>query len=252
MTKREKIAIISSIIYIGIMAVGMFVLKNVVGSNYESTDMVNTLIYFEIILTVFTFFIYKMYFRGVSFNKIEKLLFGSGTASLFTIMFLLLIGIGSIQFLTGIYANKNMKLLLMVIVTTLLVGISEELMFRGILLPALVEKRGKVLAVIFSSIAFGLLHSVNIFGGVLVKDMFTQLFATTLTGILFACIALEIKNIIPLIIYHWFWDAISMAGTYLEGKASGLMLLLLLIEFVFTIILFIILILKNKNVVDRV
>ncbi len=247
MTNREKIALLSAVIYIGIMAVGMFVLTNVVGSSYEDTTMVNTLVYFEILMTLFSVFIYRKFFRGSSFNRMENFLFRSVTATLFSVLFLLLIGTGLLQFATGTYVGKDMKLLFMVLFTTLLVGISEELMFRGILLPALVKKRGKVMAVIMSSVMFGLLHSVNILGGLPFHEMLVQVVSSSVVGVLFACVALEIKNIVPIMIYHWLWDGILFSGKYLESSGDGLTVLLLVMEVVFAITFFVILARKTKE-----
>lgn len=225
MTKREKTAIISSIIYIGIMAVAMFVIKNVSKSDYESTDMVNTLIYFEVVMTLFSIFVYKKYFSGSSFNKIEKMPFGSISAGLFTVILLALVGMGVLQFTTAVYAGKDMKLLIMIIVTTLFVGVSEELMFRGILLPALVEKRGKKLAVIISSVVFGLLHFVNILGGLPTKDMLNQMMLTYLVGIVFAFVFIKTNNLLLLMIYHSFWDMLLIVSSYVPSSLAALAML---------------------------
>ncbi len=251
MTKKEKIAIISSLLYIGIMAVGMLVVKNVSGSSYESPDMVNTLIYFEVVMTLFGIFVYRKYFSGLSFNKVEKLSFGLGAAGLFTVLFFSVIGVGVFQFMSVSYDGKNMNLLMMIALTTLLVGVSEELVFRGILLPVFAERRGKITAVLASSVMFGLLHSVNILGGLSVEFMLVQLVSASVSGVFFACVALEIKNIIPLMIHHWLWDAVIISGAYLEAESGGLMFLLFLMEFLFTLTLFILLVKKSKKTIQE-
>ncbi len=247
MTRQEKLAFISAIIYIAIMAVGMFVLTNVAGLSYQDPKMANTLVYFEIVMTIFSLFMYKKFFSGLSFNRIEKFPFKSITAALFSVLFIALIGNGVLRFATGNYVGKDMTLLFTIIFATLLVGISEELMFRGILLPALVTKRGKIRAVLISSIMFGLLHSVNIIGGLPAKEMLVQVILTSIIGILFSCIALEIKNIIPLMIYHWLWDGILISGGYLDSSGKELTFVLTLMELIFAIVFFIILIKKRKT-----
>ncbi len=246
MTKKEKIAFISSLIYIGIMAVGMYVLKNVAKSSYVRTDMVNTLIYFEIIMTLFSAFIYIKYFRGMSFNKLEKFPFGSVTSSLFSIMFILLIFIGIVQLVTSKYVGKDMFLVFMVFLTTLFVGISEELMFRGILLPVFMQKRGSVRAVMVSSSMFSALHSVNVLGGLPINSVFIQLVITFILGTLFACVLIEIKNIIPIMIYHALLDAFIISAKYLDNLSGGLLVILTLVEIIFAIVMIIILMKKRK------
>ncbi len=247
MTKKEKIAIISSIIYIAMMGVGMFVLKNVSGSDYGSIDMVNTLIYFEIIMTLFAVIVYRKYFRGLSFNTINKFPINSFITLFFSIMFLLLIMVGVFYFLSARHITKDIRLVFMIIITTFFVGVSEELIFRGIVLPTLVEKRGTIMAVIISSIIFGFLHSVNILGGMSVNAMLVQLILSTIVGVLFACVALEIQNIIPLMIYHWFWDAFLMIEQYYDFKEISFMTILSLIEYFCGFILFFILIVQHKK-----
>ncbi len=237
--KKEKLAIVASVVYIAIMAVGMFVLNSVVGESYGSANMPRTLIYFEVVMTLWAVFMYMKYFRGMSFNRLIKCPIKTFPTAMFLVFFILLIVIAAYQFASANYEDKDIGLLLIIIFTTLLVGVSEELIFRGIVLPALMENRSRFVAVLVSSLAFSSLHAVNILGGLSLKEMITQLVMTAFAGLFFALIAIELGNILPIMIYHWFWDGILMTGSYLETSVDGALIVFFLIEAIYVIYRFI-------------
>ncbi len=55
------------------------------------------------------------------------------------------------------------------------------------------------------------MHAVNVLGSISLFGMLIQLLLTFLVGITLACLALEIENILPLIIYHALWDFLLIA-----------------------------------------
>ncbi len=239
MTKIEKKVIFLTIINFIVLTIGMFILTNVVGSSYQDIEHVNTTVFFEIAITVILVLFYRKNLTGSSFNKVEKLPFKTITSTLFSILFVTLIFAVVSVFATAKYADKNMVQLLILIIAMLFVSIAEELMFRGIVLQAFLEKRGKVKVVLLSSVLFGLLHIVNIIGGGTVEDVFMQIVTASFVGILFACIALEIKNIVPLIIYHWLWNSALLSSKYLQISGGYLIQVLAVMQAVFSIIVLI-------------
>jgi len=120
---------------------------------------------------------------------------------------------------------------------TLLVGISEELIFRGIFLHALLGRMTPQKAVILSAIAFSLLHSINVIAGLTIYMMLVHMLLTFISGFYLAAVMLKTKSIIPLIIWHWFWDFLTIGSIQIGYKSSVFMISLTLIELVFGLIL---------------
>ncbi len=83
----------------------------------------------------------------------------------FILMATVMIIAGMVQILTEAIPDDMLWLTIKLLITTMLVGISEELMFIGIVLRVFLEKRSELVAVFVSSALFSLLHSVNILGG---------------------------------------------------------------------------------------
>lgn len=72
-----------------------------------------------------------------------------------------------------------------------LVPIVEELVFRKIFIESLTPKVGPMMAIIFSSLIFGILHGASV-----------QILGATLLGLLFGWIYFVSKSIVPSIIVH--------------------------------------------------
>ncbi len=228
MTKLEKQALFVALMYIGIMGIGMSVMHFGFKFSYDSPEMAKVLFFFEVIMTVFAFYAYKKLTLGKMFQKFQFT---------FWLVPIVLVVLGAfIVAVTQSDFSKNQFLILTVVVTTLLVGVSEELIFRGIVLPSFLEKRIVLIAVLISATAFSSLHAVNILGGLTFSDMLTQLCMTFFAGLFYALMALKIKNIIPLMILHWFWDMI-LIGTAVTGvkTVSSIMLVGTLLEILFII-----------------
>lgn len=117
---------------------------------------------------------------------------------------------------------------------TLLVGFAEEMMFRGIFLHALLEKMNSRKAILYSALAFSLLHAVNILAGLPFEGMLVQLVLAFVAGFYLASVMVKIKSILPLIIWHWLWDFMTM-GSNLMGHQAPVIIVssLILVELVF-------------------
>ena len=92
----------------------------------------------------------------------------------------------------------------------LAIGFSEELIFRGLLLPLFVGvfgrgKIGVLKAVTFSSALFALMHLLNLFGGAPLAVL-TQVGYSFLIGLAFSLSALFTKNIFVPILLHSLFD----------------------------------------------
>lgn len=132
----------------------------------------------------------------------------------------------------------------------MLVGLGEEIMYRGIVLHAFLTTRQVRWAMLVSAIGFSLLHAVNVLGGSPLPDVLQQLILTFLWGFFFAPLMLKLNNIVPLIIFHWLWDCVQLvaplAGEQVEAMGSIIPLL-----FPIEIIVGIVLWLQIKQVPER-
>lgn len=110
-----------------------------------------------------------------------------------------LIGLPTINQESAVSSNQSLTFILYL---ALIGPISEEFIFRGAALGAF-RKHGKVFAIIFSSLIFGLFH-MN----------FEQLYFATILGIGLAYFALE-YSFIWAVIFHIFNNLVIAEGSYL-------------------------------------
>lgn len=120
----------------------------------------------------------------------------------------------------------------MLLVNCLLVGLSEELMFRGVLFRALYRRLPVWGAIWISSLVFGLVHSLN---ALITGDLpaaLVQSANAVLSGVLFAAVLLRTGSLWPAILLHALWDfslfmamAATAALTPPETAPGGLALL---------------------------
>ncbi len=122
-----------------------------------------------------------------------------------------------------------------------LIGFSEEVIFRGYVQSALIQRfRGKrggiVFAVLLSSAVFGMMHLVNGVGDIDVGPGFTvelemtaqswanalvQAVYATLFGILFGAVLLKSNKLWPLILMHALVDFPSSLQTMTKAAGAG-------------------------------
>ena len=246
---KQKVALIGAVLYTIIIGIGMYISFHINGVFYGTAEMVNTLWYIEIVLTILTIFITVKYFswKEVGFVKLQTKQMLWLIPSIIVLGYMCFLAF-SLSIENGL-STEQIKLISLVGITTLFVGFSEELMFRGIVLHAFLKTHNKTVAVIISSISFSLLHSVNMFGGLDVYQMMMQLVLTLLFGLFFALILLRIKSIIPLMIFHWLWDFSIIGGSVISpaNEVANFASVNFIIEIVLVIALFIYLQVVKKN-----
>jgi membrane protease YdiL (CAAX protease family) len=98
-----------------------------------------------------------------------------------------------------------------------LIALNEELFYRGILLP-LLRPLGWRRAVLWSSIAFGGSHLVNVVSGAYPPFVAMQVAATTAGGVALAAIRLRSGSLWPVLVTHAVLDVIAIAT--LTGPAT--------------------------------
>jgi membrane protease YdiL (CAAX protease family) len=125
------------------------------------------------------------------------------------IVFLLAVGLPTF--------SKGGQVLLFVLVNTLLVGISEELMFRGILLHSARTRYSLWAAIWIVSILFGLIHSLNGFLTGEFGPALIQAVMAFFSGVMFMGLRLRQGSILPVMVVHGLWDfsVFTAAGTTL-------------------------------------
>jgi uncharacterized protein len=248
---KPKIAILAAFLYTAIMGVGMFYMKTVMGITYGQPEMMNLFWFILIILNLLNVFWVTRYFgwRAIGFRPLHRqqlLWFLPSIVVLIAMWVVCLSG-----FRQTSLSAAQWQLFAVAGFTTLLVGLGEEIMYRGIGLHAFLTTGRVRWAMLVSAIAFSLLHAVNVFGGVPLLGVPMQLIMTFLFGFLFAPLMLKFNNIVPLIIFHWLWDFVlfvsPLLGEQINTAVSAIALLNLPIEIIVGIVLW----LQIKQVPER-
>ncbi|KRN89375.1 CPBP family intramembrane glutamic endopeptidase [Ligilactobacillus ceti] len=231
MSKLEKTSFLAAAIYIGIMAVGMYTMHSIFGYSYDQPAMTKILLGFEIVMTLVGVYFYRKNLKGTGFGKVR---FSFGY-----LVLAILILVSVWMFFTKGDFTANPKLVVIVAITTLFVGISEELMFRGIVLGSFLKSGHVYQGIFFSALCFALLHAVNVLGGSPYSEVVTQVMMTFINGLAFAGLKIKLNNLTPLMIFHWLYDFLLIAGLVAHVDVSGIMLLVTLTEIIILIPLFI-------------
>ena len=108
------------------------------------------------------------------------------------------------------------------VISMLLVGYVEEVIFRGFLFKALIPKDGIKLAVIISSVTFGMGHIINLFAGHADLETVIQVFFAIGWGFIFTLVFYKSQSLIPGIIAHSLIDVFSefanASHSYMTGR----------------------------------
>ena len=105
--------------------------------------------------------------------------------------------------------------LMTVVILNLMVGLSEELLFRGILFGALRQRHSLIMAIIISSFIFGFAHLPNLGLGQTVPLTLYQVSNAMILGALFCAITLQTNSIWPAVVLHMMWNTYIMLAQFL-------------------------------------
>ena len=100
----------------------------------------------------------------------------------------------------------SLKQLFSFLLILLMLGFTEELLFRGILYHGLETKFGVLSTVLFSALIFGLFHYVNMLIGAEFYATTYQVIHATAAGFMYATLRLRIGAIWPVMLFHSMWD----------------------------------------------
>ena len=141
--------------------------------------------------------------------------------SVIRVMWFPLLWLGLIAMTLLVVGLPPGRMILFIAFNTMLVGISEELMFRGVIFRALLSQYRIWTAIIVSSILFGAVHILNVFNTGDLSGALIQSIPAAMSGILFVAIVIRTRSIWPAIIYHALWDFVLFT-MLTGGQANGI------------------------------
>lgn len=135
----------------------------------------------------------------------------------------------------GGLAEKGASFVLLLLLTTLLVGLGEELMFRGIGLTVF-RTNGftETRAAFWSTALFALAHLTNLFSEG--PSAIAQVVATMIAGYFFYLIRRRAGGLYAAALVHALWDFALISGGVVEGEKYPLGVLSLLLMIVLAIV----------------
>lgn len=213
--KTKDVFIVAVIIFLIAFTYGI-ILQNIYGN---SSFIIAQVSYYLILIFIIVFTVRKYQGKsldsiGLSTNDLTKqILIGIGIFALLSLITIIpLLGGASKQEVLNFKPKNGSILIYFIFFDIFLVGVGEELIFRGYFLERINEVLGsKILAVLISSILFGLYHYPT-------KHDIIQVISATIFGIVFSIFKLKIKKcgLISLSIAHGLNDAfIILLGYFL-------------------------------------
>ena len=140
--------------------------------------------------------------------------------------FIPLLLIISVNLWNGININNSVVEIICHIISMINIGFIEEIIFRGFLFK-MMEKDDLKSAIIVSSITFGIGHIINLFTGGEFLSTLMQVFYCISIGYLFVLIFHKSGSLIPFIMCHSIFNALSIF--HVDGSLSYLSSILLII-----------------------
>ncbi|OAS21861.1 CPBP family intramembrane glutamic endopeptidase [Paenibacillus oryzisoli] len=108
----------------------------------------------------------------------------------------------------GFNSELSLGKVVLIVLFSLVVGYTEESIFRGIIWEKL-KDRGSLFYILFSSIFFGILHMANALNGHDLLSIALQIINAFLIGLILALLIVLTARILPLIIFHFMFDALA-------------------------------------------
>ncbi|OAB46755.1 CPBP family intramembrane glutamic endopeptidase [Paenibacillus antarcticus] len=150
----------------------------------------------------------------------------------------------------GFNLELTVTKIVLIIVFSLLVGYTEETIFRGIIRERL-QFKGPVFYIVFSSFFFGILHMANALSGKDLVSTSLQVINALLIGFILALLIEMTNNIIPLIAFHFLFDALAqMTSSVIEDKEIMAVSILNIIYLIYGCYLVVMLIRRKKLLIE--
>lgn len=200
-TRVLRAAVLAAFGYSALLAAAMLVAGHVLGVRSYEPDVVYVMLPAEAAMALFALVVARRIFGHwqCGFGPLRW----RGLA--WMLPYVALLAIFAARLLHSGAASASITALVTVLAMIAL-GVSEELMFRGILLQAGRRRLGSPRAVLLSAALFTLLHLVNLLAGLPLLGVLQQMSFACLFGIAMSCIALRANGIVPLMVFHSLWD----------------------------------------------
>lgn len=144
------------------------------------------------------------------------------------VLALVLVPLATVAFLATNPAGTDWALVLGVLVGTLLVGFGEETAYRAVGVTGLAEKFTVPVAVVISSILFGLLHTVNVLADA--SNVGMQVAQTTVIGVGFGWVyVLSGRNLVLVALLHGLYDWGMIAANVPDARQPNILALLVFV-----------------------
>ena len=140
--------------------------------------------------------------------------------------FIPLIIISLFNLRNGIHINNSSSEIIFHILTMINIGFLEEIIFRGFLFKVM-EKDNVKRAIIVSSITFGIGHIVNLLNGADLVPTLLQVCYAIAIGYMLVMVVYKSKSIIPCIIFHAIFNALSIFNTGESTILSSIILMIM-------------------------
>ena len=128
---------------------------------------------------------------------------------------MIIIALGNLRY--GIHINDSWDQIVYISLEALGVGFAEEILFRGFLMKAIMNKSATA-AIIVSSTVFGIIHIFNLLYGADTVATLAQVVYATALGLMFSVFFYKTNNIVPCVICH---SIINMTSTFLPNDLSN-------------------------------
>lgn len=241
------VVLMTCVLYYACMAVGQSVMRYVGGAQYGTPGMLFWIFPIELSMLALLGYVTKRFFSFAAAGLGAVQGRGRWVDRLLVLIPVGLAGWLLVVWLTGLSPQGRDQLdtgsLLLGIVGIGMVGITEEWMFRGLLLRhfAGLKEWNSVLSrlskwlmarglaqrdwshlgsqasgIIVNAVLFSALHAVNVVGGYPPAAVGYQMIGTLAWGISFGVLACWLPSIRPLMAWHFLWDYFVIVGNYIH------------------------------------
>ena len=124
----------------------------------------------------------------------------------------------------------------LIVAVPIMIGFTEEVMFRGILLRAALQRLPVFSAMLLSAVLFGLLHGASAIVQPVAHAVAQQIAFAFFVGVFLAPVALRAGSLWVVIIWHALWDMLIYAS-HVVGAVHPYVLIGILIQALISIVL---------------
>lgn len=136
-----------------------------------------------------------------------------------TLYYVPLLLMAVLQYTKGIDNRLDAVDVALIVVLMLCVGFLEELIFRGFLYRAILERSNLIRAIVISGVTFGIGHIVNLARGYTGAEQLLQIIIAVAIGIVLALLVALTGTIMPGVVFHVLINISgSLTATNLEGE----------------------------------